>query len=67
LVQARIDCLLTMQARERHDKLKKAEAKIERLTAENERLKQELAAARPQDAVAAALLNASKKSDGGTR
>ena len=45
LVQARIDCLLKLQAREGNDKLKRAETEVERLTVENQRLKQELAAA----------------------
>lgn len=44
-LQTRLAVLTTMQARERHDKLKLALAEVERLTAENEKLKQELAAA----------------------
>lgn len=45
LVQARIDCLLKLQAREGSEKLKRAETEVERLTVENQRLKQKLAAA----------------------
>ena len=51
LVQARIDCLLKLQARERNDKLKRAETEVERLTVENQRLKKELAAALAKPAV----------------
>jgi hypothetical protein len=45
LVQTRIDCLLTMQARERHDKIRKLTDELKVVKAENERLRQELAAA----------------------
>ena len=45
LAQARLAVLAKMQACERNDKLKKALAEVERLTAENERLKSELAQA----------------------
>lgn len=43
LVQTRLDCLLTMQARERHDKLRKLTDELKVVRAENERLKSELA------------------------
>jgi hypothetical protein len=69
LIQTRIACLLKMQARERHDKLKRALSEVTRLTAENERLNQELAkpAARPLTEVEQVLAKyeASKKKNGG--
>jgi hypothetical protein len=72
LVQARIDCLLKLQAREGNDKLKRAETEVERLTVENQRLKQELAAAlakpaaRPTSAVTQVLAQyEAEKSAGG--
>ena len=45
LVQTRLDCLLTMQARERHDKIRKLTDELKAVRAENERLRHELAAA----------------------
>jgi len=70
LIQTRIACLLKMQARERSDKLKRALAEVERLTAENEQLKAAALAkpvARQQSAVEQVLANyeASKKKNGG--
>ncbi len=69
LAQTRLDCLLKMQARERHDKLKRALAEVERLTAENERLRQELVtkpASRPLTEVELALQNYAAKKNGGS-
>jgi hypothetical protein len=51
LVQTRIDCLLTMQARERHDKIRKLTDELKVVRAENERLRQELAALSVKPAV----------------
>lgn len=59
LVQTRLDCLLTMQARERNDKLKRLTAEIERLKQENLKLH-----SAPSDSVAAALLAHAKKTGG---
>ena len=42
LAQARLDCLLTMQARERHDKIRKLADELKVVRAENERLKEQL-------------------------
>jgi hypothetical protein len=61
LIQTRLVVLTTMQARERHDKLKRALAENERLNAENEGLRQDLQqalaakATRPLTAVEIAL------------
>jgi hypothetical protein len=51
LVQTRLDCLLTMQGRERHDKIRKLTDELKVVRAENERLRQELAAALAKPAV----------------
>ena len=51
LVQTRIDCLLTMQARERHDKIRKLTDELKTVRAENERLRQGLAALSAKPAV----------------
>lgn len=40
LIQTRLDCLLKMQARERHDKLNRALAEVASLQSENERLRE---------------------------
>ena len=40
--QARLKTLTLLQARERHDKLKRAEKEVERLTAENVRLREQV-------------------------
>lgn len=69
LVQTRLDCLLTMQARERHDKIRKLTDELKAVRAENERLKQELAAkpaVRPLTDVERALAQyeASKNANG---
>jgi len=45
LVQTRLDCLLKLQARERHDKFRKLTDELKSAKAEIEKLKGELAAA----------------------
>ncbi len=70
LVQTRIDCLLTMQARERHDKLRKLADELKAVKAENERLRQERAAlsakpaARPMSEAEIALANYERQNGG---
>jgi hypothetical protein len=68
LVQTRLDCLLTMQARERHDKIRKLADELNAVKAENERLKAELATkpvARPLNEVEQALAKYNAEKNGG--
>ena len=67
LVQTRLDCLLTMQGRERHDKIRKLTDELKVVRAENERLKAELATkpvARPLTEVEQALAKYNAEKNG---
>ena len=68
LVQTRLITLTRLMHRERHDKLRRAEAEVSRLRLENEKLKQELAAkpaARPMTDIERTLAQYEASKNGG--